>query len=228
MSSPKIPWLPEGGIYLEKVVDPPARPHRPWSQGDIFAAVAIFLADGKADAPKAKPIVGHALLIGHTCSMRGGRQVASIQNVCAVRPAKETETEELAARENSFRQLFPLPGLIGDELWVADFNRLGSVKFTHLKSKRIACLNHDGWASLQLRYAYHSTRIEQRLEERIEDTRPTWIEVELWEEWCRRSHAEPDFQTWLDEPACLATDPGLTRRKALTFLPDVIRDQMPE
>lgn len=227
MSTATIPWLPAGGIWLETANAPDVRPSRPWSQGDVFVDVTIYLADGKVDDPNAKRVRGHAMLIGHTCSMRGGARLAVIQNVCAVRAAKEKEALKLVEAENTFRQLFPLPGLVSDELWVADFNVLGSVKFTHLNSKRVACLNHAGWAALQIRYAHHSTRIDQPLEKRIDDIRPTWIEVELWEEWCVRGHPELEYQPWLNELAGVDDTAGLTRRKALEFLPDVVRAQIP-
>lgn len=227
MSSPIIPWLPSEGIYLDKADSPDVRPSRPWAQGDVFADVTIYLMDINASGPRSKERVGHAMLLGHTCSMRGGSTLSALQNVCQVRPAKEAEIAKLAEREGAYRQLFPLPSLVGDDLWVADFNVLGSVKFTHLRGKRTACLSHAGWAALQLRYAHHSTRIDQSLEQRIADIRPTWIEIELWEEWCSRGHPETEYQPWLDELAGIDDDGGVTRRKAIELLPDLVREQLP-
>lgn len=222
-----IVWLPSGGIYLEKSAAPQVRPHRPWSQGDIFVNVPIYIADGKLGKPREKLHQGPAMLLGHPCSLRGGTTLAVIQNVCRVREAKDKEAERLAESEASYRQLFPLPDFLDGALWVADFNHLASVKFTHLNGQRIACLNHEGWAALQLRYSFHSTRIDQPLEQRVADIRATWAELELWEEWCARGHAEADFQRWLSEPLA-ASDTETTRRAALELFPDLVRAEVPE
>jgi hypothetical protein len=222
-----ILWLPSKGVFLAKADEPHVRPHRPLSQGDVFGDVPLYFANYKKGAAREKLVNGLGLLLGHTCSIRGGASLAVLQNVCHVREAKEKELERLTESENTYRQLFPLPDLRAGVTYVADFNQLGTVHFKHLSEKRVACLSHEGWAALHVRYAFHSTRIDQSLDDRIADIRPTWLEVELWEEWCFTGRPEADFQKWLDEPLSdsKGTEP-LSRRLALESDPDAVRQDL--
>lgn len=228
MTGRVIPWLPSDGFYLDKAPAPHVRPYRPWTQGDVFSRVPIYVAMRKAGEPKAKLTQGPVLLLGHTCSLRAGTRLAVLQNVCRVRQAKEQEQERLNAAETSYTQLFPLPDLFDGGLWVADFNFLGTAFHEHLADKRVACLGHVGLAALQRRYAYHAMRVDQPLDDRIQDIRGTWNEVSLWEEWCTEGHGEADFQTWLDQPLEQGPYAGTVRRKAVEFAPDQVRTDFPE
>ena len=228
MSSSDIPWLPDQDIYLEKSTAPHVRSSRPWNQGDIFDDVPIILSKRKDGEPQSKILRGAAMLIGHPCSVRGGTSLAVFQNVCQVRVATAKEVEALSSAWDRYLQLFPLPRFRNDELWVADFNLLGTVIRDHLYNQRIVCLNHLGWAAFQRRYATHSLRIDQPLEKRLEDTRSLWNEIEIWEEWCERGHAEADYPLWLKEPIASGHDAGTTRRNALGFAPDAVRDELPD
>jgi len=171
---------------------------------------------------------GHAMLIGHPCSLRGGGRIAVLQNLVEVRPLKDSEAERFSEPWDTDFKLFPLVGFAPDRLWVADFNVLGTAHFKLLENKRVACLSLEGWAALQRRYASHSLRIDQSIELRMADLRRYWSELELWEEWCARGHPEPDFYSWITQP--IETDglyKGTTRLQAVELAADIIRSELP-
>lgn len=229
MNSSSGAWLPSEGIFLEKALAPNVRPHRPWNQGDIFADVTITLTNRAGSGePKPKVKQCHAMLIGHPCSLRGGGRNAALQNLVEVRAVKDSEAARFTDPWDSDLRLFPLVGLFPDRLWVADFNVIGTSHFKLLEGKRIACMSLQGWAALQRRYANHSLRIDQSIELRVRDIRKYWIEIEIWEEWCSRGHAEPDFAQWMQEP--VETDgpyKGTIRIDAIELAPDIIRSELP-
>lgn len=232
MTSSAGAWLPDGSLFLESALAPPVRPHRPWNQGDVFADVPLMIANRTgAGAVKAKEKVCHAMLLGHTCSLRGGGAPAILQNVAEVRQAKDAEIGRLKGTDPLFDsdfKLFPLTGLYDDALWVVDFNVLGTTHYKHLDGNRIACLSLEGWAALQRRYAFHSLRVDLSIETRADDLRGLWIELELWEEWCCRGFVESEFDAWLNDP--IQTDcayAGTRRRDAAEFARDIILAEMP-
>lgn len=232
MTSSAGAWLPDGSLFLESSDTPPVRPHRPWNQGDIFVDVPIMITGRTgAGVPKVKEKVCHAMLIGHTCSLRGGGAPAILQNVAEVRQAKDAEIGRLKGADPLFDsdfKLFPLTGLFDDTLWVVDFNVLGTTHYKHLVDRRIACLSLDGWAALQRRYAFHSLRVDLSIATRAEDLRGLWAELELWEEWCSRGFLEAEFDAWLSEP--IETDcayAGTSRRDAAELARDIILAEMP-
>src|SRR2546421_11286119 len=103
MTSSAGAWLPDGSLFLEASDTPPVRPQRPWNQGDIFVDVPITLTDRtNAGAPKPKEKVCHAMLMGHTCSLRGGGKPAILQNVAEVRKAKDAEIGRLRGADPLF------------------------------------------------------------------------------------------------------------------------------
>lgn len=236
-------WLPAESIYLEKAETPPVRPFRPWNQGDIFEAPVVVLGkppkeldpDSPPD-PKAwaKSKADLVILLGHPCSIRGGATPAIFQNVAHVRPAKDRERErfaELKAEEHpweAYYQLFPLPELRDGQLWVADFNIIGTVHFKNLdSSRRLGCLSQPGWA-FQVRYAWHALRLRPELETRIADLAGTWNELEIWEAWCSRLHPEADFPEWLKQPLGGASQyAGTPRRDLLDLAPEYVREELP-
>jgi hypothetical protein len=221
-------WLPDGSIFLEKDSVPPVRPHRPWNQGDIFADVTITLTNrSKTGDPVAKTKPGYVMLIGHPCSLRGGGTKAILQNVAQVRPAKDKEKEAFVPPWDSHLMLFPLVDF-EEGLWVTDFNVVGTVHFKLLEDKRVACLTLEGWAALQRRYASHSLRIDQSIEDRAADIKRHWDEINIWEEWCSRGYAEPEFEHWITQP--IETDcpyRGTPRRQAIELAADIILAELP-
>jgi len=232
MTSSAGAWLPDGSLFLESSDAPPVRPYRPWNQGDIFVDVPIMITGRtNAGAPKVKEKLCHAMLIGHTCSLRGGGDIAILQNVAEVRQAKDAEIARLKAAQPLFDsdfKLFPLAGLFHDTLWIVDFNVLGTTHYKHLVDKRIACLSLEGWAALQRRYAFHSLRVDLSIETRAEDLRGLWREFELWEEWCSRGLVEREFDKWLGEPITTdCTYKGTIRRDAVEFAADILLAEMP-
>ena len=159
MTSSAGAWLPDGSLFLESSDTPPVRPHRPWNQGDIFVEVPIMITGRTgAGVPKVKEKVCHAMLIGHTCSLRGGGAQRSFRTSPRLdRPRTLRSGASLGTQHRIFDsdfKLFPLTGLFYDTLWVVDFNVLGTTHYKHLVDKRIACLSLDGWAALQRRYAF--------------------------------------------------------------------------
>jgi hypothetical protein len=230
MTSSAGAWLPSQSIFLETSITPPVRPHRPLNQGDIFMDVPITVTGRTSGGePKARMMIGAAMLIGHPCSLRGGARLATSQNVVQVRPIKDSEAGRFAEPWESDFKLFPLVGLVSDELWAADFNIAGTVHFKFLENRRIACLNLEGWAALQRRYVNHTLRIDQSIDLRKGDLRNYWNELDIWEEWCSRGHAEEDFEAWISRP--IETDgqyKGTTRRVALELALDVIRSELPD
>lgn len=229
MSSSSPEWLPDGGIFLEKAAEPHVRPTRPWWQGDVFADVTIPLLVLKKGKPTLKPLEKRrAILLGHPCSIRGGARLAQAQNVAEVRLPRGGEKDRLKPPWDSDLKLFPLPDLLGDgELHVADFNVIATVPKEHLDLKRMACLNHDGWAAFQRRYAAHSLRVEQTLADRRGDTQALWSEITIWEEWCSRGHPEEDYPAWLSNPLESGKYAGTVRRDALEFAPDAVEADLP-
>jgi hypothetical protein len=229
MTSSPGAWLPNESIFLDKASDPPVRPDRPWNQGDIFADVSLTLTN-RAGSGAATPKVrqGFAMMIGHPCSLRGGGNVATFQNLVEVRPIKDREATRFGEPWDTDLRLFPLVDLFADKLWVADFNVLGTTHFKLLENRRVACLTLEGWAALQRRYASHSLRIDQSIEDRAADIKKHWDEIEIWEDWCGRGLAEPDFEDWVLEP--IETDcpyKGTPRRAAIEFASDIVRAELP-
>ena len=227
-------WLPDESLFLDRADVPPVRPERPWNQGDVFMDVPITITQRTgAGAAKPKAIVGHAALIGHPCSLRGGGKPAIFQNVVGVRPAKPNEIErfeQVTPKWDCYFQVFPYVGLTEDgQLWVADFNILGTVHFKHLVDQRVACLSLEGWAAFQRRYANHTLRIDQSIDFRVGDVRQIWTELDLWEEWCRRGFEEADFDAWLNEPISSECHyKGTRRRDAVELAADVVLGEMPK
>jgi hypothetical protein len=223
------PWLLDANPYLDVADHPHVRPSRPLWQGDIFDSVPLSITDKpKADGAKPKTRTTAAMLVGNPCSIHaGGGRLAVMQNVAQVRPLKERESEGFRKPWEGFFQLFPLPAFRDGELWVADFNVLGSVHFKYLEKTRIACLSQSGWAAMQCRLAYHTLRIRPAVAERIEDLRALANEADLWERWNASGHEPSAFQSWLDSSCATTEYSDSPRRALLDFLPDVIASEFP-
>jgi len=178
MASP--PWLPDESIYLERRDEPVVRPTRPLNQGDVFIDVPIAAAGGP---DKAKLHSGPVLLMGHPCSVHAGGRILDSQLVASVRRKADavTGSRSLDPPWDSHHYLFPLPGLLQGEDYVADFRRVGTTHYKNLEDRRIACLTQDGWAGLQRRWAWHSLRIDLPLAVRSADLGGLWNELQLWD-----------------------------------------------
>lgn len=224
-------WQPPAAPYLE-VGDAGIRPQRPVAQGDVFEDVPLPLVAKKdqqdGDVPKIKRT--HVMMLGNTCSLRGGSRLATSQNVALVRPAKEGEVTRFQESWANSLFLLPLPGFIDEELWVADLRSIGTLHFREIQlEKRIACLSHEGLAAMQSRYADHSVRASLPVSQRVEDTQEVWNELELWEEWCARGHAYDDFPAWLDAPISKPEQYASTlRRELIEVFPELVLADMPE
>jgi hypothetical protein len=221
------PWLLDADPYIELADRPHVRPNRPFWQGDIFDSVPLSLTDKpKAEGPKPKTRETAAMLVGNPCSLHaGGGRLAVMQNVAQVRPLKERERDRFAPPWDGFFQLFPLPSFRDGEVWVADFNVLGSVHFKYLEASRIACLSREGWAAMQCRFAYHTLRMRQSVTDRIEDIRALANEADLWEEWNTTGRDPGEFQGWLEEPCGAEAYAGTKRRELLDFAPDMVASE---
>lgn len=225
MASP--PWLPDESIYLERQDAPEARPARPYNQGDVFADVPIATAG--RDADKSKLNKGPVLLLGHPCSIHAGGRVFPTQFVASVRLKSDAVgNRPLDPPWDSHHFLFPLPGLIQGEDYVADFRRLGTTHFKNLEGRRTACLTQDGWAALQRRWAWHSLRIDLPLAVRSADLTGLWSELHLWEAWNARGNPYERFPAWLAEPQANGAYAGTTRRDLLDFALDELEEELPE
>jgi hypothetical protein len=225
MASP--PWLPEHSIYLELAGAPTARPARPLNQGDVFVDVPIATVGRDAEKPKVN--VGPALLLGHPCSIHAGRRIIETQLVAAVRHKAEavSGSRTLEPPWDSYYYLFPLPGLIDGEDFVADFRRVGTTHFKNLGDRRIACLTQDGWAALQRRWAWHTLRADLPLSSRSADLAGLWNELQLWEEWNSRDQAYEEFPVWLGQPQEGGAYAGTTRRDLMDYAMDELMDELP-
>lgn len=226
MASP--PWLPEDSIYLELADTPVAQPARPLSQGDVFTEVPIAATGRGSD--KAKINVGPALLLGHPCSIHAGGRIVPTQLVAAVRPKADAASgnRSLEPPWDTHHYLFPLPGLIDGEDFVADFRRVGTTHFKNLEARRIACLTQDGWAALQRRWAWHTLRADLPLASRSADLAGLWNELRLWEEWNSRGQGYEEFPSWLEQPQEAGAYVGTKRRDLIDYALDELMTELPD
>jgi hypothetical protein len=221
-----VRWLPDGSIYLERADAPAVRPSRPYNQGDIFVDVPIASAGPGVEKPKTS--VGRVMLLGHPCSIRAGAKLLPTQSVAAVRPVKEAQgTRAFVSPWDSHWYLFPLPQLAGGEDFAADFRRIGTTHLENLEGRRVACLNRDGWAALQRRWAYHALRADLPLDVRSHDLCGIWNELALWEEWTDRGLPPQEFPTWRDSPQVGGAFAGTKRGDLLDFGFDELWTELP-
>jgi hypothetical protein len=223
-------WLPETeAIYLDRG-QPDCRPDRPLSQGDVFDGVPLPMITKHHPERETKELgranLVTAVLLGHTCSIRGGSVDAQLQQLAQVRPKDEVDANFAPPYQRSYF-LFPLPELKGNQDWVVDLRRVGTVATRYLYGRRIACLNHDGWVAFQRRVVWNQARVDVDSAQQRLRTLETWNEVELWEEWSRRRGTAQGFQEWLDGDVGPEFGTG-TRRERLAQFPDVIRGEMPQ
>jgi hypothetical protein len=225
-------WIPSGPLYLERADAPHVRPPRPLHQGDVFIDVPLAIArPNPPSLEQTHPTQRTAaILISHPCSVRAGPRLLPIQTLVEVRPMTQcTSMEALFGPPwDGYYHLFPLPGLLGDEDYAANFRRIGTAPAGSLEANRIACLSHEGWVALQRRYVHHAARVNPDHDQHVEATRPLWEEVGLWEEWIRRGHDPGSFEEWLlgrlgGEGPYAATE----RKDLLAYLPELVWSDLP-
>ncbi|MEU5064517.1 hypothetical protein AB0G95_10880 [Streptomyces virginiae] len=174
---------------------------RPLMQGDVFSGVVL---PGLGDEPQ------DAQIVMHPCNMRQGPKLFTHITMAPVQPY-QFQTSDWRRR---FR-IMPLPALGGPE----SANMMSDLRLrTPVPSKlispaaRVAALSNDGVMLLQQRMAFTETRIALSLRKIHEQMAPTFLELELQEEWVEealansaeaRSEAVMDeaataFQDWLD------------------------------
>ncbi|MGW6875205.1 hypothetical protein ACWGHA_23065 [Streptomyces xanthophaeus] len=112
-------------------------------------------------------------------------------------------------------RIMPLPELDGPGTAnkmadLCEFSPASAIEL--LPNKRIASLSEDGLLILQQRLVFTQTRVLLSLDRLHEQMAPTFVELELQEEWVEEAlsvstdalevalkAAEADYQAWLDE-----------------------------
>jgi hypothetical protein len=189
----------------------------------VFENVPLIFgvgADGKARMKRKT-----AILLPHPCATRKGGD-GRINDLLSVSPVSRLSSVASGwgpPWEGRFA-LFPLPGLIDGEDWVAELGLSAMVRSEGLQDSRIAVLGQEGFVAFQARCAHNACRVEPdpvRLRNRAEDY---WLEFDLWERWTDVLGTEDGFQPWLDGPA--PERPETTRRDAIKLLCDEIRAEL--
>jgi hypothetical protein len=219
-------WLPDGSIYLERADAPHVRPSRPYNQGDIFDKVPLASAGRGDDNPRIE--VGPVILLGHPCSIRAGSRVIPEQLIAAIRVLDDAvPARNLQSPWATHRYLFPLPQLCDGQDYVADFRRVGTTHYKNLEGHRVACLTRDGWAALQIRWAWHTLRAEIPLAVRSMDLLGLWNELALEEEWTDRGFTPGEFPAWRDSAQTEGAFVGTKRADLLDYAFDELWGELP-
>lgn len=231
------------GLYQYRSDEPPAGPHRPLSQGDVFDGVPLVSAAvpnpkqaGTWKTPK--PRLGLGMFVTHPCASRN-QVTFKLAPFVAVAPVVKCP-KEWGPPWDGYYYLIPLPGLRNGEDYVARLDQVCSVASEALPGHRVACLNQAGLEALFHRLAMNSLRFpETPAHYRTEAARLTY-EVDLWELWTKQSGSEDGFQEWLNGPfqgqqsedpegkliAGSAQPTGGTRREVLVWNYDEIRNEL--
>src|SRR6266550_1456857 len=179
-------WSWGGITYRVRVDTPEANPTRPWNQGDVFVDVPLAAIPKHKESATpdelARGRICKVLLLGHPCSIHlANGEVTPVQAVVEVRKIDHVLTPPY----DSHYFYFPLPKLIADDDYVADFRRIGVTHFQFLEGKRIACLTREAWAALIRRYVFHASRFDLGQATVYEGIGSLWHEFDLWEMWTR-------------------------------------------
>jgi hypothetical protein len=215
-------WYPSNP-YRDRGDEPPQGGRRPVNQGDVFKNVPLIFgvsADGKARQKRKTTI-----LLPHPCATRKGGS-GRLNDLLCVSPVSRLSSvaSEWGPPWEGHFALFPLPGLLNGEDWVADLGLAAIVRSEGLQESRIAVLSREGFTAFQARCAHNACRVEPdpvRLRNRAEDY---WLEFDLWERWTEVLGTEDGFQSWLDGPA--PERPETARRDAIKLLYDEIRVEL--
>ena len=177
---------------------------RPLMQGDVFENIVL---PGLGDRPQL------AMITMHPCNMRQGAKLRRLITVVAVQPHNVRQSDW----QGRFR-IMPLPELHGEGTagHLGNFLEVASVPSAALApTKRVSALSNEGVLILQQRLVFTETRLNVKLEEIHLQLAPTFVELELQEDWAEEALAAAegsdvapeaavtasadDFQSWLDE-----------------------------
>lgn len=232
--------------YKYRADDPHVGPARPISQGDVFKGVPIVGAatpDPRQSGTfrgtvRKNPAASLGILITHPCASRS-QTTHRLNAVVSVAPVVRCPTEFSRPWDGHY-ELFPLPGLIGGEDYVAQLNWAGPVSSDLLSGKRVASLNGNGILTLYHRLAMNSLRFpEIPAYFRVQAAKLT-AEIDLWEHWVAQRRSEEGFQEWLDQPFSgqpledhegetvvgSESPTGESRRAALAWNAEEVRDEL--
>ncbi len=190
--------------YLYRQDDPDAAPARPISQGDVFIDIPLAGAATldprhgiwKGNAKTGKKAIG--LLVTHPCASRSSRTF-ELENTVSLAPVVK-KPRNWGPPWDGYLRYFPLPGLRGDQDYVADLNAAGPVPSAALDGRRIACLNEEGIVALFHRLAMNKIRYPDVPTHFVVEAHKLMVEIDLWERWVEVRGTEAGFQEWLNEP----------------------------
>lgn len=220
-------WLPEDP-YLERADKPPVREARPICQGDVFVGLPHVRAaqEGKSTQWTARASYKPSaltLLVAHPCSSRSNR-THRLKDDITLAPIRKRPKGFDPPWSGHF-ELFPLPGLLGGEDFVADLSTIFPARAEYLvAANRVACLSKEGLAALLDRLAKNATRLqpEHVPGHFMSEAERLFFEFDLWEQWVAAKGTEENFQEWLDGPWGDAS----TRRQSLRMHFEEIEEQL--
>jgi hypothetical protein len=151
--------------------------YRPLFQGDVLSDVVLA-----EFGDELKTI----MVLSHPCSIRQGPTLRDRITVAPV-DARPTRISNKTWADSYFA-LMPLPGLFPTEddspFRYVDFNQVTSMRSEALRSgRRVACLSEYGVQLLQQRHVFHYTRVLVDLPTIHRALAPTFIEMELEQDW---------------------------------------------
>jgi hypothetical protein len=176
---------------------PPAS--RPIMQGDVFSDLML---PGLGDEPLT------AQVVMHPCQMRRGAQLRERISMVPVVEAPHKVSSKTWKRTIRFMPLPELRGA-GSADYHADLSDPTPVLSGSLHlDKRVAALSDDGVLLLQQRLVMGSTRVFIELDRFHKQMAPTFVEMELQENWVEALLGDgaespeqviKDFHSWLDQ-----------------------------
>lgn len=238
-------YLPDD-LYCHRLDDPQAGPHRPISQGDVFADIPLT-GPAQRDAKQedtwraAKPRTGpksFGMIVTHPCAGRSP-STNRLNPVLSVAPVVRCPSE-WGPPWDGHLDLFPLPALRDASDYVAKLNEVGPMPSEAFEGHRIACLTSGGLTALYHRLARNSIRYPEIPAHFGTEAERLTNETDLWERWTEVRETEEGFQDWLSgdfegqpeedengEPvAGTATASGQPRRAVLVWNIDELRREL--
>ena len=177
-------------------------PAHPLFQGDVFDDVP-FVKVRAGNSVEAEPNIDverrRVCALLYPCDMYN--EVGVLARVQAVAIVRElTAGERFPADWNGSFNLFPYPGLAGDDAtWIADFRTTANVDRSYLRAdRRVASLSMMAWAYFRQRITLNYTRANMRLARLIDNSTELWTETMLWQEWSQARGSTEGFQKWYD------------------------------
>jgi hypothetical protein len=203
-------------------------PNRPHFQGDVFEDLPLPLLPidppDKEVATRYEPQL--AILIPHPCQSHKGDALKEHLTVAPV--TLKAPGEFLSGDWSQPYARFPLPDLVGTDLYWADLNRLVSIPCGWIESsKRIACLSHLGVALLNKRLMMFQSRVPVPVDNLMAELMEQWVEADVCTEWRRITGTPKGFDKYMKTEKLIA---GLEQapRRLLIGRPEVIVDDISE